>query len=168
MNILTVEQKQLNLNLIDDVIPITQFAVVDLGSDLNHYNEIDIIFPKLIYIAEQTGAAVLCDIGGYEVFLPLSWNIFVGDEDSAEVEVLPICELNARQFQAIVTNPISGFRHHFADIRIKRVLIDYDWVMPKLKNGQALALPINEKNECVYITSSLSKLPSTCSPSDFL
>ena len=114
MNILTVEQKQLNLNLIDDVIPITQFAVVDLGSDLNHYNEIDIIFPKLIYIAEQTGAAVLCDIGGYEVFLPLSWNIFVGDEDSAEVEVLPICELNARQFQAIVTNPISGFRHHFA------------------------------------------------------
>jgi hypothetical protein len=168
VNILTVEQKQLDLSKIDDVIPMTQYTVVDLGSDLNHHNSADIIFPKLIYIAEQTGAAVLCNIGGYEVMLPLSWNIFVGDEDSAEIELLPITELNARKFQALITNPISGFRHHFGDVRLMRVLIDYDWVMPKLKNGQALAVPINSKNECIYITSSLSKIPTVCSPSDFL
>lgn len=168
MNILTVEQKQLNLNQIDDVIPMTQFTVIDLGSDLNHDNTADVIFPKLIYIAEQTGAAVLCEIGGHDIFLPLSWNIFVGDEDSAEVEILPITELNARQFQAVVTNPISGFRHHFLDIRIKRVLIDYEWVTPKIKNGQALAVPINDKNECIFITGSLSKIPAVSSPSDFM
>lgn len=168
MNILTLEGKQLNLNNIDDVIPITQYTIVDLGSDLNHNNEIDIIFPRLMFIAEQTGAAVLCDIGGSEIILPLSWNLFVGDEDSAEVELVPISEINARSFYALMTNPINGFRHKFEEVRIKRVLIDYDWVVPKLKNGQALPIPINAKNECIFITPSTSKIPQICSPSDFL
>lgn len=168
MKILTVEEKQIDLSEIGDSIPVTHYAVVDLGSDMNTLGAADITFPKLLYITDQTSHAVVCDIEGVEVTLPLSWNLFIGDEDSAEVEALPITELNARNFQVILTNPASGFRHRFADIRIKTVLIEYEWTMPRLKNGQALAVPINSKNECLYITSSLSKIPPTSCPADFL
>lgn len=172
MNILVVENdlrgKKLDLSSIEEEIPITQFTVVDLGSDLNHTNKSDIIFPKLIFLEEHVSSAVLCDVGGYEVLLPLSWYIFIGDEESAEIELIPITELNARTFQTIVTHPVEGFRHHFIDIRIKKVLIDYDWVLPKIKNGQALAVPFTEKNMCLYLANSSSKIPTISTPTDFM
>lgn len=172
MNILVVENDlkgvKLDLTTIDDEIPITQFVVVDLGSDLNHHNQPDIIFPKLIYLEEHVSSAVLCDVGGYEVLLPLSWHIFVGDEDSAEIELIPITDINARTFQTIVTHPLEGFRHHFMDIRIKKVLIEYDWVLPKIKNGQCLAVPFTENNMCLYLTNSPTKIPLITTPTDFM
>lgn len=168
MKILTTAQQQLDLNCIDDEIEMTQFTVVDLGSNINTRDEPDIIFPKLIYLEQYIGAAVVCDIGDDEIILPLSWYVFIGDEDSAEVEIIPITELNARSFNVIATNPISGFRHHFPRIRIKEVLMDYSWTLPKIKNGQCLAVPINKTNLCVFISNSNSKIPNTVSPMDFL
>lgn len=168
MRILTTEQKQLDLDTIDDEISPTQFTVVDFGSNINTDGETDIIFPKLIYLEQYIGAAVVCDIGKDEVILPLSWLIFIGDEYSAEIEAMPITELNAREFNVISTNPISGFRHYFPTIKIKRVVLDYNWVLPKIKNGQCLAVPINSKNECIYITNSNSKIPNGISPTDFI
>lgn len=172
MNILVVENDlqgyKLDLAIIDEEIPVTQFVVIDLGSDLNHCNQSDVIFPKLIFLEEHISSAVLCDIGGYDILLPLSWNIFVGDEDSAEIELIPITELNARTFSTIVTHPVNGFRHHFMDIRIKKVLLDYEWVLPKIKNGQALAVPFTEDNKCIFLTNSASKIPAISTPDDFM
>lgn len=169
MKILTVESKQLDLNDIEDEIEPTQFVVVDLGSELNPYeDETDIIFPKLVYIEEVTSPAIKCQIGKIEFLLPLTWNIFIGEEDVGEVELIPLTSINARDFSVLITNPLKGFRTHFEKINVKEVLIDYDWSLPKLKNGQALALPLDDSNNCLYITSSTTKIPNEVAASDFI
>lgn len=171
MNILTVEKNILDLTTLEDDIPETQFTVVDLGSDAKSYDGSDIIFPRLVYVEDYSGPAIECDVMGQSVILPLAWNIFIGEEDISEVELIPMTALNARDFSVIITNPIDGFRHYFGTIKVKSVYTDYDWVLPKIKNGQALAIPITSNTEnpvCLYITHSTSKIPNVLSANDFM
>jgi len=171
MNILTVEKDIIDLTELEDEIPETQFTVVDMGSDAKNYDGSDIIFPRLVYVEDYTGPAIECDVMGRTVILPLAWQVFIGEEDISEVEIIPMTALNARDFSVIVTNPIDGFRHYFAPIKVKTVYTDYDWVLPKIKNGQALAIPIDDNTEnpmCLYITHSTSKIPNVLSANDFM
>lgn len=170
MNLLTVEKNIINIQNYEPKMP-TQFTVVDLGSDIKQHKETDIVFPKLLYVEDYLGPALDCDIGGYRVMLPLSWFICIGDEDVSEVESIPITSLNARDFSAIVTNPIDGFRHYFMEVRIYNVLTEYEWVLPKIKNGQSIAVPINNNENnplCVFLSHSLTKIPPSLSPLDFM
>lgn len=168
MKILTVENKQLELNDIEDEIPPTNFTVVDLGSDINHNDEADIIFPIMIYLEEVTAPAIECTVAGNKVLLPLTWHIFIGEDDLGEVEAVPITSINARDFDVIVTAPIRGYRHKFETIHPRKVLQNYEWVLPRIKNGQAIAVPINDANECIYITPKATRIPAICHPEDFL
>ncbi|ASV44160.1 hypothetical protein PBI_SCTP2_145 [Salicola phage SCTP-2] len=170
MKLLGVEKNIINLQDESHRYP-QQFTVIDLNSDINIADGADIIFPKLLYIEDYVGPAIDCSIGGYRVMLPLSWCIFIGDEDVSEVEAIPMTSLNAREFSTIVTNPIDGFRHYFLDIRIYDVLTEYEWILPKIKNGQCVAYPItNDSNNplCVYVSHSTTKIPTSLSPTDFM
>lgn len=171
MKVLTVEKEIIDMQNIDELSRYIQFTLVDLGSNNRSTNEHDIVFPKLLYYEEYIGPALDCDIGGNRVMLPLSWYIMIGDEDISEVEALPITSLNARDFTAICTNPIDGFRHHFLNIKIYGVLSDYNWILPKIKNGQCVAVPINKDTNnplCVYLSHSTTKIPQTLIPTDFM
>lgn len=166
MKILTLEEQQLELADIGDEIPVTQFATIDLD---NEDYGVDIVFPRLNSVWDNIGSALVCDIGGNDVLLPLSWYIFIGVEDQAEIELVPVTDLNARNFHAIVTNPISGYQHKFLKIRPKSLLLDYLWVIPRFnKNSQALAIPIDDKNNCIYVTQTPNKIPKDLSPTDFM
>lgn len=171
MNILTVEKKILDLTTLDSIEYDTRFTVIDFGSDANKYSEPDIIFPKLLYVEDYTGPALECMIDNHVFVLPLAWFIFIGDEDISEIEALPLTSLNARNFSVITTNPIDGSRHHYKEIKILNVYPDYDWVLPKIKNGQCIAVPYNNDSDnpmCVYITHSTSKIPNILSPVEFI
>lgn len=173
MKLLTVENEILDLGELGlmDEIPRTQFTVLDLGSDANTLHEPDIVFPKLIYIEEYTGPALKCQIGEFTTILPLSWFTFIGEEEIGEVEIIPVTSINARDFETIVSDPINGFRHHYMPIRAIELYIEYEWVLPKLKNGQAVAVPINDdpKNPiCVYLSHSKSKMPIVVNSGEFV
>jgi len=174
MKILTVENKIIDLTDIDefDEIPRVQYSIIDLGSDAIKEEEIpDIRFPKLVYIEEYTGPALKCAIGEYTTILPLSWFIFIGEEDYGDVEIVPITTINARNFSTVVSDPINGFRHHFMEIRPIDLYMEYDWVMPKIKQGQAIAVPINDDEQnplCIYISHSKSKIPISVNAGEFV
>lgn len=173
MKLLTVEKKILDLGALDemDEIPSSQFTVMDMGSDANPLDEPDILFPKLVYIEEYVGPALKCMVGDYSVILPLSWFTFIGEEEMGEVEVIPITGINARNFDLIVSDPITGFRHHFLPVRVVELYMEYDWVLPKLKNGQAVAIPINDDEDyplCIYASHSKSKIPVVISSGEFI
>lgn len=173
MKILSVEKKIIDLGKLSefDEVPKTQFTVVDVGSDANPSDEPDILFPKLIYIEEYTGPALKCLVGDHVVMLPLAWFTFIGEEDIGEVEIVPVTSINARNFETIVTNPIDGFRHHYYPIRAMELYMEYDWVLPKLKNGQAVAVPINDDEEnpqCIYVSHSKSKIPLIVNSGEFI
>lgn len=174
MKILTVENKIIDLSTIDkfDEVPRVQYTIIDIGSDAIREDEApDIRFPKLVYIEEYTGPALKCAIGDYTTILPLSWFIFIGEEDFGDVEIVPITSINARRFNTVVSDPIHGFRHHFMEVRPIDLYISYEWVMPKLKHGQVVAVPINDDPEnplCIFLTPSKSKIPQSVSAGDFV
>lgn len=173
MKLLTVDKTILDLGMLDvmDEVPRTQFVVLDLGSDANPLDEPDILFPKLIYIEEYIGPALKCMIGEFTTILPLSWFTFIGEEEIGEVEIIPVTSINARNFETIVSDPITGFRHHYLPIRAIELYMEYEWVLPKLKNGQAVAVPINDDEHnplCVYLSHSKSKMPVVVDSGEFV
>lgn len=168
--ILSLDNNEIvDLNKIGDEIPDIRFAVLDCGSDNNKENEIDFFFNRLLYIEEFVAPAVVCMIGKHKTVLPLSWNILIGDESFGEVELVPIHSLNAKEFDTFIYNPLKGFRFNFEPIRLIKVLPEYNWTFPKSKNGQLLAYPVYTNNgvpECIYISSSTSKIPNIISVGD--
>lgn len=168
--IVTVENEIIDLNTLGDEVPDIRYSVLDCGSEESRENETDFYFNRLIYMEEFVSPAVVCMIGEQQAILPLSWNIFIGDESFGELELVPIHSLNAKDFSTIVYNPVSGFRFNFATIRLIKVLPEYKWVFPKSKCGQLLSYPVfnNIKGnpECVFITSSTAKIPTNISMGD--
>jgi len=57
----------------------------------------------LIYIESFNAPAIVLDIGGKEITMPLDWSIAVGDkEDSSTVEVVPLTSIADRGFSAFI------------------------------------------------------------------
>jgi len=54
---------------------------------------------------------------------------------------------------------LTSFRPGFLDIEIVDVYQEVTWFSPKLKNGQLLCVPINNKPEpdCVYFVKDISR-----------
>jgi hypothetical protein len=92
--------------------------------------------------------------------MPRDWCILIGDPQVGDLEVLPITSLNERGFSAFVFNPLSDFKPSFAEVEILDIYPDIKWYFPKLKAGQLLAIPLEDKAEspCAYFVREISRL----------
>jgi hypothetical protein len=73
--------------------------------------------------------------------------------------VLPLTSINERGFDALVFNPIKGFRAEFMPIEIVNIYQDVRWYFPKMKNGQLLTVPLSEEVNppCVFFVKEVSR-----------
>ena len=157
MRILTLENRCFMLEdlpeqLEDDV----RFSVLDNSDPSNP----DFFFIPLVFLESFSAPAMVLDIGGKEITMPLDWSVVVGDHYSGlDLEVLPLTSLNDRGFEAFVFNPITGFKTDFQDIKILNFYNDVKWYFPKLKNGQLLTVPLNNTPEppCAYFVKDISR-----------
>jgi hypothetical protein len=114
----------------------------------------------LIFLESFNSPAIVLNIGGNEIAMPLDWCIAVGDSQSAcDIEILPLTSLNDRGFEALCFNPLSSFRVEFKPIEIVNVYNDVKWYFPKMKNGQLLSVPLNmsSKPDCCYFVKEVSR-----------
>ena len=158
MKILTLEDnKAFSLNnLPDQLEDDVRFCVLD-NSDPQ---DPDFFFPPLIFLESFSAPAMVLEINGQEVTMPLDWNLAVGDSESLmDLEVLPLTSLNDRGFEAFLFNPITGSRFDFGAINIVNFYNDVKWYFPKMKNGQLLAVPISDGPEplCAYFVKDISR-----------
>ena len=139
--ILTLENKAFNLNeLPDEVEEDARFSVLD-NSDASYP---DFYFMPLIFLESFNSPAILMNIGGYEIQMPLDWCMLVGDSDcGTDPEVLPLTSINERGFEAFVINI-------YQDVR---------WYFPKMKNGQLLSVPLHDGHNplCAYFVKEISR-----------
>jgi hypothetical protein len=84
----------------------------------------------------------------------------VGDKECGlDPEVLPLTSINERGFDALVFNPIKGFKTDFLPIEIINIFQDVRWYFPKMKNGQLLTVPLHDDPNppCVFFVKEVSR-----------
>jgi hypothetical protein len=98
-------------------------------------------------------------IGEHKIKMPVDWQVLIGEPDFGDLEVLPLTSINDRGFNVFEFNPLTSFRPSFPSIEIIDVYHDVNWYSPKLKNGQLLAVPLNDDLEppCIYFVKDISR-----------
>lgn len=157
MRILTLQNAAFDLNdLPDEVDEDTRFSVLDNSN----VNDPDFYFMPLIFLESFNSPAILLNIGGYEVQMPLDWCLVVADKESGlDPEVLPLTSINERGFHAFIFNPVRGFKAEYMPIEIVNIFQDVKWYFPKMKNGQLLTVPLTDgpNPPCAYFVKEVSR-----------
>ena len=157
MRILTLDNECFHLDklpeeLEDDI----RFAVLDNSNP----KDPDFFFVPLIFLESFTAPAMVINIAGHEITMPVDWSIAVGCSESGnDLEVLPLTSLNDRGFEAWLYNPLSSFKSNFGKIDIVNFYSEVKWYFPKMKNGQLLSVPIRDGKEplCAYFVKDISR-----------
>jgi len=157
MRILTLENECFNLDDLPETIEDdVRFSVLDNSNP----KEPDFFFVPLIFLESFSAPAMVLDIGGHEVTMPVDWSVAVGcSESGMDLEVLPLTSINDRGFEAFLFNPLSSFKTEFGDIKITNFYTDVKWFFPKMRNGHLLSVPITkgEKPLCAYFVKDISR-----------
>jgi hypothetical protein len=168
MRILTLDNECFMLNnLPDELEDDVRFSVLDNSNP----QEPDFFFIPLIFLESFSSPAIVMEINGNELMMPVDWNIAVGDSQSGnDLEVLPLTSINDRGFEAFLFNPLTSFKTEFGDIKITNFYNDVKWYFPKMKNGQLLSIPIKEgKNPlCAFFVKDISRQSETIDYSQLL
>lgn len=157
MKILSLNNRSFDLNeLPEEVDDNTRFSVLDNSNATDP----DFYFMPLIFLESFNSPAILLDIGGYEIQMPLDWCMVVGDSECGlDPEVLPLTSINERGFDAFIFNPVSGFRAEYYKIEIKNIFQDVRWYFPKMKMNQMLTVPLHdgESPPCAFFVKEISR-----------
>ena len=157
MRILTLENECFNLDDLPETIEDdVRFSVLDNSNP----KEPDFFFVPLIFLESFSAPAMVLDIGGHEVTMPVDWSVAVGCSESGnDLEVLPLTSINDRGFEAFLFNPLTSFKTDFAEIKIVNFYTDVKWYFPKMKNGQLLSTPLAEGDDpmCAFFVKDISK-----------
>lgn len=156
MRILREDNNVFELNKLPDKVDDLRFCVLD-NSDPDSP---DYFFMPLVFIESFNEPAVVLKIGKNVIKMPRDWCILIGDPQVGDLEVLPITSLNERGFSAFVFNPFSDFKPVFEDVEILDIYPDIKWYFPKLKVGQLLTVPLEDKPEspCAFFVREISRL----------
>ena len=157
MRILNLNNEAYDLNdLPEEVDDDTRFSVLDNSNPADP----DFYFMPLIFLESFNSPAILLNIGGHEVQMPLDWSMVVADKESGlDPEVLPLTSINERGFHALVFNPVKGFKVEYEPIEIVNIFQDVRWYFPKMKNGQLLTVPMADGDNppCAYFVKEISR-----------
>ena len=168
MRMLTLENECFPLsNIPDELEDDVRFSVLD-NSDPK---EPDFFFIPLIFLESFSSPAIVMEINGHELMMPVDWNIAVGDSTTGnDLEVLPLTSINDRGFEAFLFNPLTSYKLDFGTLRIINFYNDVKWYFPKMKNGQLLSVPITEgKNpQCAFFVKDISRQSETIDYSQLL
>lgn len=157
MKILTLEDKCFKLDdLPDQIDEDVRFSVLDNSNPADP----DFFFIPLIFLESFSAPAMVLEIAGHQITMPVDWSVAVGcSETGADLEVLPLTSINNRGFEAFLYNPLSSFKPSYAEINIVNFYTDVKWYFPKMKTGQLLTIPLEEGNNpiCAFFVKDISR-----------
>jgi hypothetical protein len=157
MNILTLDNKAFSLNnLPEQIEEDIRFSVLDNSDPQNP----DFFFIPLIFLESFSSPAIVMEINGKEISMPLDWHIAVGDSETGnDLEILPLTSMNDRGVEAFIFNPLKSYKPDFGELKVTNFYNDVKWHVPKTKNGQLLSVPISEGENplCTFFIKDVSR-----------
>ena len=136
-----------------------RFCVLDYSNP----HDVDFMFPPVVFLDQFSRPAADLAIGNFHVHVPLDWSMVIADKHMGSLEIIDIKHINDRDFQAFCFNPITGYMPEFPDVEISNIFPDVCWNVPKLSNGQLLAVPLNLNASplCALFVKDTNKLPES-------
>ena len=155
MRILTLDDIYYNLETLPEEIDDLRFAILDNSTPSN----VDYHYIPLIFLESFNSPALVLRIAEKTIKMPVDWQVLIGEQEHGDLETLPLSSLNDRGFNAFQFNPLSSFSPSFLPIEIIDIYPDVTWYAPRLRNGQFLAVPIDDgpKPRCVYFLKEVSR-----------
>jgi hypothetical protein len=155
MRILLLDDLSYNLETLPEEIDDMRFAILDNSNT----NNVDYYYIPLIFLESFNSPALVLKIGEKTIKMPIDWQILIGEKDHGDLETIPLTSLNDRGFSAFQFNPLSSFNPSFLPIEIIDIYNEVTWYAPRLRNGQFLAVPIEDgdKPRCVYFVKEISR-----------
>jgi hypothetical protein len=157
MRILTLENQCFEIDSLPEQIDDdVRFSVLD-NSDPK---EPDFFFMPLIFLESFSAPAMVLNIDGHEITMPVDWSVAVGcSEAGSDLEILPLTSLNDRGFEAFLFNPLTSYKMDFGRLEIVNFYTDVKWYFPKTKNGQLLTVPITtgDNPQCAYFIKEINR-----------
>jgi len=155
MRILTLDDIYYNLETLPEEIDDLRFAILDNSTP----NNVDYHYIPLIFLESFNSPALVLRIADKTIKMPVDWQVLIGEQEHGDLETLPLSSLNDRGFNAFQFNPLSSFAPSFLPIEIVDIYPDVTWYAPRLRNGQFLAVPIDDgpKPRCVYFVKEVSR-----------
>ena len=150
MKILTADNTVFDLDTVGSELA----EAVHLGVfDYSNKNDYDYFFRPLIMTETFSSVTVEFQIGQNKILLPLGWSIVLGCPETGDIELIPVGDLNSRDFHAIVYNPIKAMMHKFVPLTPIDVFTEVSWTVPRLAFHNFLLMPINnnESPDCIII-----------------
>jgi len=144
-----------NLESLPEEIDELQFSILDNSNPQNP----DFHFIPLIFLESFNSPAVVLQVGGRKIKMPVDWQILIGEAEHGDLETLPLSSVNDRGFNAFQFNPLTSYAPDFLPIEIVDIYQDVTWYSPRLRNGQFLCVPIDdgEKPRCLYFVKEISR-----------
>ena len=157
MKVLTLNNESFDLNnLPDELEEAFRFSVLD-NSDPS---DPDFFFIPLVFLESFSSPAIVLDIRGNEIIMPVDWHIAVGDSRvGKDLEVLPLTSINDRGFEAFLFNPRKSYKADYSPIKVNNYYNDVKWFFPKIKTGQLLSVPLSDEPDplCAFFCRDISK-----------
>ena len=157
MKILTLDNVPLDLNTLPDTIEEDiRFSILD-NSDANNP---DFFYVPLIFLESFSSPSCVLDVGGYEIQMPIDWHIADFCQDSGnDIEILPLTSIGDRGFEAFIFNPRTSFKPDFTPVKVINYYNDVKWYFPKVRNGQLLSVPVQDKANpfCAYFIKDITR-----------
>jgi len=157
MRILTLENKCFMLNnLPDELDEDVRFSVLDNSDPKNP----DFFFIPLIFLESFSSPAIVLELNGKEIMMPIDWHIAVGCSESGnDLEVLPLTSIGDRGFEAFLFNPLASFKPEFGEVKVINYYNDVKWYFPKMRNGQLLTVPMETKQDplCAFFIKDITR-----------
>ena len=155
MRILTLDNTVFDLDTLPEEIDDMRFAIFDNSDPSNP----DHMYIPLIFLETFNSPALVLKIGNNVMKMPIDWQVLIGVEEVGDLEMLQLTSINDRGFKTFEFNPLTSFSPTYMPIEIIDVYQDVQWYVPKLKNGQMLAVPVEDKDNprCVYFVKDISR-----------
>ena len=155
MKIHTLNDTAYELNELPEVIEDIHFAIFDNSNP----KDADYFFTPLIFLESFTSPAIVLKIDSKVIKMPMDWHLLIGEQDSGNLEAIPLTSINDRDFKAFSFNSLSSYMADFLPVEVIDVYNEVQWYNPKLKNGQYLAVPLSDSKNpsVVYFIKDVSR-----------
>lgn len=155
MKIHLLDDKSYDLDKLPEKINDLRFTIFDNSNP----KDADYFYIPLIFLESFTTPALVLRIGDRLLKMPIDWHLLIGEPDTGDLESIQLTSINDRDFKAFEFNSLSGFNADFLPVEVVDVYNEVQWYSPKLKNGQYLAVPLDngDKPRVVYFIKEVSR-----------